>query len=134
VGDLTSESPESDSPVSPVPAADAPEPLDETRLAFLERLEILPKVGEMVLETAPGLLDEMRRTLVAGEAGAVEQPAHRLKGSASNLGAQQLARLLGELEALAREENLPGCQRHLGQVEREYVRVAVKLREILRTL
>lgn len=57
-------------------------------------------------DRAPGLLAELDAALAAGDAERAAHGVHALKGAASNVGADAVARLCAELEQRAREGDL----------------------------
>ena len=69
--------------------------------------------------SAPEGLAVVEDALHDGDAVAVEQTAHRLKGSAATLGAGPLAHLLGSLEDAARARQLPVPGPVIGALRRE---------------
>ncbi len=58
----------------------------------------------------PGLLDELQDALSDGDAERLERAAHQLKGSAANLGADELAAQCDVLEARGRSGELGGSR------------------------
>ncbi|WP_345711040.1 response regulator, partial [Kineococcus glutinatus] len=59
------------------------------------------------VERAPQVAADLEDALAAGRAPLVEKRAHSLKGSAANLGAEELAQLSADLELRARAGTLP---------------------------
>ena len=66
----------------------------------------LAEIIQSFLNHAPKLLAEIQSQCATGQADAVRQTAHSLKGSAANLGAEQLARFCAELEKATKEARL----------------------------
>jgi signal transduction histidine kinase/CheY-like chemotaxis protein/HPt (histidine-containing phosphotransfer) domain-containing protein len=62
--------------------------------------------------TAPEMLARLEDAVHAGDPKAVAQHAHRLKGSAANLGVDQLAQVCADLENQARSGQLTGGNVH----------------------
>jgi len=102
-------------PQAPKPAATSVPPVVRLNSAILNELRDLREDGgpdplaeiiQSFLSHAPQLLAEIQNQTAAGQAEAVRQAAHSLKGSAANLGAEQLARFCGELEKAAKEARL----------------------------
>ncbi|GAA3141512.1 hypothetical protein GCM10010466_35610 [Planomonospora alba] len=60
--------------------------------------EILDRVLASFLDRAPRVLHQLGRAVADGDAAAVEQRAHSLKGSAANLGAAALAEVCARIE------------------------------------
>lgn len=69
--------------------------------------ELLVRMLGAFLETAPGMATALGEALEAGDPIAVEEGAHKLRGSAATLGAQPLARLCEQLEEAARAGRSP---------------------------
>jgi two-component system sensor histidine kinase/response regulator len=64
--------------------------------------ELLEELVELFLQRYQTMLEEIRAALVNGDRQAVEQAAHMLKGTASNLCASEVVLAAGQLEALGR--------------------------------
>ena len=63
---------------------------------------LLDELVELFLQRYQTMLEEIRSALVGGDRQAVEQAAHMLKGTASNLCASEVVLAAGQLEALGR--------------------------------
>ena len=90
--------------------------------ALLARLggdeDLLREVVGLFLDESPRLLGEAEAALAAGDAGRLEQTAHRLKGAIRNFGTSPAAEAAGRLEALGRSGNLddaPAACRELAE-------------------
>ncbi len=132
---LGSEGPELEaSPTIPEEAPTGSGPLDPGTLQTLRELgrtaskDLLTQAAEAFLGAAPPPLAAMRQALADGDVRALDEAAHSLRGGACNLGAFRLAKLNGELRRLAREGDIAGCAIRLHDVEEEYERVEVELR------
>jgi len=89
-------------------------------------------VGELIdtfIKEAPGMFDEMRQALSAGDADSFRRAAHSLKTNANTFGAMELAESAKELEYLARENDLDIRDR-LETLEESYEKVAKELRSL----
>jgi HPt (histidine-containing phosphotransfer) domain-containing protein len=90
-----------------------------------------PEFVAILLETfandAPGLLDELRSGLEAGDTDSVRRAAHTLKSNAATFGATVLAEMCGELEASARSGDLTDGKARLADIESTYARVETQL-------
>jgi CheY-like chemotaxis protein/HPt (histidine-containing phosphotransfer) domain-containing protein len=91
-------------PAVPDPAA--PPALDEARLTVLRQLGpqdglgLLPAAAEAFLDDVPSTLKELRHAMTTTpDRAAVRNAAHKLRGSAGNIGAAVAASLCAELEA-----------------------------------
>ena len=84
--------------------------IDPAVLADLRSLdatgELLSTLRAHFLEETPLQLAAMRAALSRGEAAALADTAHALKGSSGNLGAIRMPQLCGELQALGRAHDL----------------------------
>jgi signal transduction histidine kinase/DNA-binding response OmpR family regulator len=84
---------------------------------------MLQRLLELYLGDTPKQLARMSSALEAGDAKALGDAAHSLKGSASGLGATHVASLALELEERARRGSLEECGDLLARLERESARV-----------
>ena len=97
--------------------------LDQDRLAVLRGLGppdgggLLPRLVETFLAGAPATLAALRAA-ATGDAPALTEGAHRLKGAAANLGATRLAGICAELEAMGRDVPEAGIGEALDRLER----------------
>ena len=89
----------------PAPAGHAAQDAPVERAVFNKLRDILgaalPQAVAPFLEDAPVYLAELEQAVHAGDAEAARARAHALKGAASNLGANPLAQLAQQAEALA---------------------------------
>jgi HPt (histidine-containing phosphotransfer) domain-containing protein len=115
------------------PAADGPAVFDLP--GALARIggsrDELRELSSILAESAPGLLDQARSALAAGEAAELRRAAHTLKGSAAVFGAQASVDAALALETMAREGKLGGAQEAIGRLEAELQRLLIALREAL---
>ena len=95
--------------------------LDELRLSGEPAGEefLAEVVGDFVLDTERRL-PELRRALLAGDAGVVGQVAHTLKGSSSQLGGQRFSRACAQLEDRAGSGALSTDPSEIAEVEDRY--------------
>jgi HPt (histidine-containing phosphotransfer) domain-containing protein len=77
--------------------------LDELRAMGGPDNDLLKEVVTEFFADAPQQLHNLRAAFDAGDTGAVERVAHRLKGSALAVGARQLAALCSSVESAARD-------------------------------
>jgi signal transduction histidine kinase/CheY-like chemotaxis protein/HPt (histidine-containing phosphotransfer) domain-containing protein len=119
----------------PVEVGDA---LDKTTIDYLKSLRrgdgpsVLERAVGMYLESAPTVLEELRRAIAGGDASAVWKIAHSLKSSSASLGAKQLAQHIGDMEGRARQNDLVEADSRLVRIETEFQKVSSALRETLR--
>jgi histidine phosphotransfer protein HptB len=66
-------------------------------------------IGELIdafLDDAPGLIEQMKTSLAAGDAEKFRRATHSMKSNAATFGCMELAELARELEAMGRDRNL----------------------------
>jgi HPt (histidine-containing phosphotransfer) domain-containing protein len=104
--------------------------LDLTRLeeAFEDDVTGIAELLEMALETGKKHRRAIEAGLAAGDATAVARGAHGIKGSAGNIGANDVYRLAAELDALARTGSLEGARERADAIDAAYARVAEEVR------
>ena len=85
----------------------------ETRATLLERVggdfELLREIVALFAEDAPRQLEAMRKAIAAGDAKALADAAHTLKGAAANFDPGEAAGLALRLERLGRAGTLEGA-------------------------
>jgi CheY-like chemotaxis protein len=96
------------------PGPEVPRVLDTGRLDELAdmgaaALPLIQRAIDNFVDGADDHLDALRQALAAEDPMAVRSAAHRLKGSAANLGAVRVAELALELEERADEAHLDGA-------------------------
>jgi signal transduction histidine kinase/DNA-binding NarL/FixJ family response regulator len=128
-------------PAPPAPATeDARAPLRPSHIAELMQLDaatpggFLADVVESFLDSVPKRLDELGQAIDTGDAPRVVQLAHRLKGSAANLGACRLIEPLDQIERSARDGRLSGANKDLADARAEHERAITPLRAMLQSL
>jgi two-component system sensor histidine kinase/response regulator len=99
-------------PVLPTAAAPGGDPvvdvLDADRILALRKLGpadgvgLLPVLARVFLDDIPARLGSVEQAVAAGDAEALRQAAHQLKGAAANVGANAVAAVCAELEAKGR--------------------------------
>jgi two-component system sensor histidine kinase/response regulator len=117
-----------------LPDADAEaSPIDRGQLAELRTVggtDGAAFVSELVKAfTSEGRVEllQIRNAVASGDAERLHDGAHRLKGSAMNLGCVALADVAATLEHLGREGTTVGAEAHLERLGREFERAAVAL-------
>jgi len=102
----------------------------------LQRVEgdndLLEEIARIFVDESAKTMAEIRDALSAPDAHLLEQLAHRLKGSSSNLGATFLAQSAGELEIMARARDLRSARLQFDTVKTEVRKLLVELDSILR--
>jgi signal transduction histidine kinase/CheY-like chemotaxis protein len=94
-------------------------------------VELLKELVALFLAELPELLTNLQDALNAGDGGAVERAAHKLKGSVGNFGAQPAFEAALKLEGLGREGRLSEAGLTLVELEREISRVKSEMLEML---
>lgn len=93
--------------------------LDRDVLSALQ--EVMEDEYPMLLDTF--LADSAERLVLlhkAEDAALLMNTAHSFKGSSSNMGAVRLAELCHELEQRAKNKNLSGIEKLLGEIDGEF--------------
>jgi two-component system, sensor histidine kinase and response regulator len=109
--------------------ADAPvirELLDESVLQELRGLategepDMVEQLLRMFVLETPGRIENIRGSVVAGNACGVLQTAHLLKGTCRQLGVTAMAEMCQDLEARGQSDDLEGCEVVIGRIERAF--------------
>ena len=95
--------------------------------------EFVSELIDTFEEEAPGLFEEMRRALSAGDADGFRRAAHSLKSNAHTFGATKLAVLSQDLETMARANDL-NIGGRLEDLEDEYRKAVVELKSLNESL
>jgi len=85
------------------------------------------KVIAAYLADTPPRFEHLRAAADAGDAEALRKAAHALKSSSANVGAEQLAGLCRELEAIGQKGSTAGVETLLSAAEDELARTLVAL-------
>jgi CheY-like chemotaxis protein len=88
-------------------------------LGYVEERELFAGLLTLFVERAPALMADVERAVAARDAVLVESCAHRLVGSAANLGAGPLARWCTEVETRGRDRAMPVPTTVMAAVRRE---------------
>jgi two-component system sensor histidine kinase/response regulator len=83
-------------------------------------------IGAFLADTPPRFA-QLQSAVNAGNAEALRKAAHALKSSSANVGAEHLAGLCKELEAVGRKATVDGARTLLMDVESELPRVLATL-------
>ena len=92
--------------------------------------EFMREIVGIYIEDTPKRIDELRKTLAAGDAAGFARAAHTIKGSSSNVGAQALRAVAERLEKAARAEGLGAVAPILAECEAQYALAAAELRKL----
>jgi len=102
---------------------------------FIDRSEgdynLAREVACIFSSSAPGYVESIRTAVTAGEATAVQQFAHKLKGAAANLALPRLEESARMIESHAKSGNLESAGLLLPELD---TRLAVALAVVLRVL
>ena len=94
-------------------------------------VELLKELVALFLAELPELMTNLQEALNAGDGGAIERAAHKLKGSVGNFGAQPAFEAASKLEGLGREGRLSEAGLALAELEKEISRVKSAMLEML---
>jgi len=102
---------------------------------FIDRSEgdlgLAREVARIFSNSAPGYIEAIRTAVTAGEAAAVQQAAHKLKGAAANLALPLLEESARMIESSARSGNLENAGLLLPELDK---RLADALAAVLHQL
>ncbi len=90
----------------------------------------LRELIEIYLDDTPQRLGELETALAAGDARTMTRAAHTIKGSSSNFGANNLARIALEIELVGKAGNCAPAAAMVPGLKAEYDLVARALKEI----
>jgi HPt (histidine-containing phosphotransfer) domain-containing protein len=102
-------------------------PIDTAVLDRLRRLQggtddLIAKLSEIFARVTGRRLEELGDAVRRGDAPAVVQLAHAIKGSAANLGAQIVAQICADIETRAEAADLSSASAQLDELRREFAR------------
>jgi len=90
----------------------------------------LAELIDVFLKDSPGLINEMRSGLAAGDVESVRRAAHSLKSNSAIFGANRLTGVSRELEMIVKSGSLEGAEPKLSEVEAEYAQLLPLLEEL----
>ena len=111
--------------------------LDPNAIAELRSLnpgdndEFLREIAGIFLDDTPQRIAELDQSLAAGDAPKFTRAAHSIKGSSSNLGANDLRAAAEELENRAHKTGLADVGELVARVKAEFARAHVALKTLL---
>jgi HPt (histidine-containing phosphotransfer) domain-containing protein len=118
-----------------VPAGDPVSPVSSERLAMLEGVSggsaLVAELVKLFVEDVPPLVERIREAARGEDADALERSAHRLKGSASTIGAEGMAEQCRQVEGFARKRDWARSEAAASSLEAEFERVKQALGEWL---
>ena len=125
-------------PTSELISPDEPEKLQEPPVDMKRLISVIGDDPQEMREIFDLYLEQMEKNLkalsaavVSSNAGEIDLIAHNCHGSSANCGVTLIVAPLRELERMGRENQLSGAQLCLAEVEREFDRVKIYLRENL---
>ena len=93
--------------------------------------EFLREILGIYFEDTPRRIDELDRSLAAGDAPKFARAAHSIKGSSGNLGAVALREVAGKLETRAEKQGLADVADLLASLKEEYARAHAELTKMV---
>ncbi|NRR31336.1 Hpt domain-containing protein [Oxalobacteraceae bacterium] len=106
--------------------------LDNIRaLSSANGAALLERVLHAYIDDTPSHLQALRQAVAAANTASLRRVAHSLKSSSANVGADLLAQLSRDMEALGRDEHTDGAAALLSVMEREFKAVHAALNTIL---
>jgi HPt (histidine-containing phosphotransfer) domain-containing protein len=79
--------------------------------------DAVPAILQTFESTAPGRLQDLEAAVTANVADQIQRAAHAYKSAAATVGARELARMLGDLEAAARAGAINGVGHSLDAIK-----------------
>ena len=94
--------------------------------------DLLARIVELFKSESPKAIFSVQTGLEAGDLAFVRNGAHTLKSSSAYVGAKVLSELCRDLEAAAREDNLPACVALGYGLEDLFIASCTELQQIVR--
>ena len=85
--------------------------------------ELIAELAGLFVEDAPSQVEDIRGAILQGDAGALNEAAHKLKGAVANFGATAAQELAYTLEKMGREGRLVAASATFDALEREIGRL-----------
>lgn len=73
-------------------------------------IELMNEIVAAFLEDTPSIIEQLQTALDNHEVDQAQKAAHKLKGSAANLGAMKLSELASQIDQASKQNNLETCQ------------------------
>ena len=93
--------------------------------------DLLGQLVALFSDQGPKSFKQLRQALAEGDATAVSETAHSLKGSYRSLGTVRLAEISEKLERRGREGLLEGLDAELGELEQTFAATQLQLEAFL---
>jgi CheY-like chemotaxis protein/HPt (histidine-containing phosphotransfer) domain-containing protein len=94
-------------------------------------MELFKEIADLFLENLPNNIAQIREGIAKGDANALEQAAHSLKGSVGNFGAKRAFEAAYRLEIIGREGRLAEADAALSKLEKELKDLDAAMKEAL---
>ena len=82
--------------------------------------DLLQQIVQLYIDSAPGLLQQLKCGFASDDLAAIRNAAHSLKSSSANLGAIKLSKMCSQLEAAARTGTIGPDTPSAEAIETEY--------------
>ncbi|MFZ1326931.1 MAG: response regulator [Candidatus Contendobacter sp.] len=92
---------------------------------------LVARLVHLYLRDTPALVERMRQAVDSKDCAALRTAAHTLKSSSANVGAMKLHGLCRELEARAREHQVPDARERVAAIDEEFMAARTILRQEL---
>ncbi len=99
-------------------------------IGLMDEPSLLAETAELFLTDADSMVNQMKDAFAGGDAHALRESSHRLKGAALNLGFTVLAEPAKAIEERAKRGEFAGTPESLTQLETELIRVGAWLRQV----
>jgi PAS domain S-box-containing protein len=94
-------------------------------------MELAREVIQVFIDASDRLITEMDDCFAEGDAAALRDTAHSIKGSAGNFGAGRVSQAASELEIAAGQKELIGASAKLNQLKEEMVELVCELKQFM---
>ena len=94
-------------------------------------MELFKEIADLFLENLPDNIAQIKEGIAKGDANALEQAAHSLKGSVGNFGARRAFDAAYRLEVIGREGILAEADSALSELEKELKDLEAAMKEAL---
>lgn len=81
---------------------------------------LLGEVVEVFVDTAPDLLEDLRKAATDADASALRRAAHSLKGAAANICAEPMRATAHTLEQMGQDSSLSDVEHQVTQIYRQF--------------
>ena len=109
--------------------------VDTSNLDMLKDIigDELKDVLNIYIETTPDIIMKIQEAIATQSVSSVQLQAHTLKGSAANIGANQLSAMSAEMEQKAKQSDMDGLPELLSKIETESKAVDLALADYIKT-